>query len=95
MRSQESKQSSSDLKDSLPLNDVTCLDALPLSDVRGMANRVQSRPTPATPPFQQNRHALANNVRPGTATRLPESRTCDEILSADTDDNDDHVSYFL
>ena len=92
MRSQESKQSSNDLKESLPLSDVRRIDSLPLSDVSGMAKRVQSRTTPATPPFQQNRHAFGNNMRPGTATRLPESRTCDEILSADTDDNDDHVS---
>ena len=84
MRLAESKSSCTDLK-----------DALPLTDVRGMAQRAQPRPPPATPPFQQNRHAPFNNqmVRPlsgPTASRLPESRSCDEILSADTDD--DHVN---
>ncbi len=78
-------------------------DALPLTDVRGMAKRAQARPTPPTPPFQHNRHNNNNNgsgnnvrlsVKNGAATRLPESRSCDEILSADTDDNDDHVSRF-
>ena len=91
MRLAESKSSCTDLK-----------DALPLTDVRGMAKRAQPRPPPATPPFQQNRHAPFNNqmARPlsgPTASKLPESRSCDEILSADTDD--DHVntlvSHFL
>ena len=75
-------------------------DALPLTDVRGMAKRVQTRQTPATPPFQHNRHSFNNvgngnvinggNVRTSMpVARLPESRSCDEILSADTDD--EHV----
>jgi hypothetical protein len=80
-------------------------EALPLTDVRGMAKRAQARPPPATPPFQQNRHAFANagnnnnnNINNNSVRysgRLPESKSCDEILSADTDDNDDHVSCYV
>jgi hypothetical protein len=100
-------------------NDVR--DALPLTDVRGMAKRAQTRPTPATPPFQNTRHPFngnignignignvgnvvngGGNVRTSVAVaRLPESRSCDEILSADTDDDhvrsnyDDHVETIM
>ena len=76
---------------------VDLSDALPLSDVRGMAKRAQARPTPPTPPFSNNRMSGGNRMSAnnGAATRLPESRSCDEILSADTDDNDEHVSPFF